>query len=207
VKSRLAYVAAGIAGVLVAVLLFGPGMGDGGDDDERPASPSKTEAPEAEAPTATRTEAPDDAEEEPARPRSSEDVIRAYHENPPPPPGTLRPLNKAEIELQERLERSYNKHYAHVASWWTRAAQILSKRDKALAGDVAELEAMMREQSQLNEIDERAIITREREIIRKIQDADLGDSELDIILSYVDQSAGVVLQGGDPSTVPKPKTR
>jgi hypothetical protein len=200
VKKGLPYVVAGLVGILVAVLLFGPGMSEP-ERKERAPKPtraaSREEAPAAE----TRTEAPEEEE----KPKTSEEVVRAYRENPPPPPGTLRPMNQAEIEQEARLARGFNQHYAYVASWWTRAAQIVMKKDPELGGQIAALEQTLRDQSNLNEIDEFAVITQERALIRELQASELDSPELDAILSYIDQSAGVVLQGGDPTTVPKPK--
>lgn len=125
---------------------------------------------------------------------------------PPPPPGTLRPLNAAELAYAERQSRPYNLHYDHVSSYWRRAVQLLSAKDRALAADATAMDTFLRGGTRLNagELDVTKALEDEKALIQRIRSAGLGDSELDSILCYIDQSAGVALQGGDVSTVPRP---
>ncbi|MFZ5480701.1 MAG: hypothetical protein ACOZNI_28325 [Myxococcota bacterium] len=191
-KRWLPWVLAGIVGIAVAVLLFGPGLGGG---EDAPAEVAKAEKP--------RKKRTSGAERETL---TAEERVLEARENPPPPPGTLRPMNQAEIELAARLERPFNKHYAYTQSWWMKAAQLTAKHDPALAAEVAEMERILRDQSNLNdgEADLAGTLQKELDLVRKVKAADLGDPELDRVLGYIEQSAGVALQGGDPSTVPKP---
>jgi hypothetical protein len=124
----------------------------------------------------------------------------------PPPPGTLRPLNKAELAYTARQERPYNQHYDHVSSYWRRTVQILASKDPALASEAGAMETFLRGGTRVDspELDVNAALESEKALVQKIRRTVDVDDELDAVLNYIDQSAGVALQGGDVSQVPRP---
>ena len=125
---------------------------------------------------------------------------------PSPPPGTLRPQNKAEIEHAARLARPFNQHYAYVASFWNRTAQLVGRADPALGKECSAMSRYLRDQGNLNDdaIDITGTIDKEKALIAKIRGASDASEELTGVLDYIEASGQAVINGQDPTTVPKP---
>ena len=64
----------------------------------------------------------------------------------------------------------------------------------------------MREQSRLNdgEIDVPSIIAKEQALATRLSGANIGNQELEGVVSYIQESSQAVLDGKDPTTVAKP---
>lgn len=131
-------------------------------------------------------------------------VVQEAKDNPPPPPGTLRPMNEGEIRQAARLERPFNKHTAHASSFWNQAGRLLGSANPDLAQEVQAMVRYLRDQANEDEIDAAAIIAREKALTAKIRAGGFQDAQLDGILTYIDESGQAVLDGKDPTTVVKP---
>ncbi|MES2643230.1 MAG: hypothetical protein V4850_27345 [Myxococcota bacterium] len=190
-KTWLPYVVAAVLGIGVALLAFGPGMGGGG---------SSTEGPDGVAKVEKKVQTVDQLRYE----RSSAEVVADATANPPPPPGTLRPQNKAEIEHAAKLARPFNKHNNHVSAFWKRAAQLVS--DPELAAECGAMSRYLRDQASLadDSIDIAGTVAKEQELSKKVRAAANGNADLVGIVDYIDASTQAVLDGVDPTTVPKP---
>jgi len=199
------YVIAAALGLGVALLAFGPGM----RSTPKPAT-EKAEKAEKK-PDANRDFGDQgfalsrDADEA----RTPEEIVAEAKENPLPPPGTLRPQNKAELEHAARLARPFNQHFAHVSAFWGRAAQLVGKADPELAKECSAMTRYIRDQGNLNDdaIDIPGTIAKEQALVAKLRASGVGDSELTGVLDYIDASGKAVLDGQDPTTVPKPSSR
>ncbi len=196
-RKWLPYVLAAVLGVGVAVLGFGPRTAGSGKERPERTGPS-ARAPLGEAPPkepgvvlagdGSGTEGPED--EPPAL----------------PPPGTLRPQNKAEIAHSARLARPFNKHFDYTSSWWQRAGQLIGAEHPALAGEAGQIVKLLREQSKKDDdqLDQTAVIAREHVLIAKVRAAGVRSPELDKVLTYLQESGQAVLDGQDPAKVVKP---
>jgi hypothetical protein len=84
--------------------------------------------------------------------------------------------------------------------------QILAAKDPGLASEAGAMEAFLRGGTRVDspELDVNAALESEKALVQKIRRTVEVDAELDAVLNYIDQSAGVALQGGDVSQVPRP---
>jgi hypothetical protein len=201
------YVIAAALGLGVALLAFGPGM----RSSAKPATPEKAEQDADKKPSGRKDfgdkgfavfRKEDDT-------RTSEEVVADARANPPPPPGTLRPQNKAEIEHAARLARPFNQHYAYVASFWGRTAQLVGGADPALAKECSAMSRYLRDQGNLDDdgIDIAGTIEKEKALVAKVRGASDASDELTGVLDYIEASGKAVIDGQDPTTVPKPSAR
>jgi hypothetical protein len=197
-KKWIPYVIAAVLGIGVAVLAFGPGLGGAPAEKKAPAKKSEVGKNFGDNGSAVIRPAGDD--------RLPSDVVADAEAHPIPPPGTLRPQNQAEIEHSARLARPFNMHFTHTASFWNRAAQIVGQHDADLGSQCGTMSKYLRDQSKLNddELDAPAVIAREQALETKIRAAVKGDGELDGVLDYIHASGQAVLDGKDPTEVPKP---
>jgi len=192
-RKWIPYVLAAVVGIGIAVVLLQPeltgGKKSGGGAQGGKPSSSTTRVLEG---TAVDRMRPDDAA------RVSSD--------PPPPPGTLRPMNPAEEAQQKRESRSFNQHTNRVQSYWLQAARLLGSGEPELAAECKAMMEYVREQSRLDEgeLDQSGVIAKELELVQKVRGAASGNPELSGILDYIDSSANSVIQGGDPTAIPKP---
>lgn len=205
-KRWLPYALAIVAGLVAVVLMFGPGLGGGTPaDDEEPAKAKGEER------RVTRT-AGDADEGVPAEPGDeaadgAAEGVAPRADGAPPPRGTLRPMTKAERELEARLARPYNEHYSLVSAWWMQTERLLIKKgDRALSEEAGRIDRYLRDQSQRNDdtLDVPATLAEERAVIEKVRAAHGSDPEIARILGYISASADAVEQGKDPGEVPKP---
>lgn len=194
-KNWLPYVVAAVLGIGVAVLAFGPGMGGG----------SSADAPDKVAKVERKVETLGNRRDG----RTAEEIVADAKANPLPPPGTLRPQNKAEIEHSARLARPFNRHYAHVGSFWNRAAQLTGKEHPELSAECGAMGRYLRDQGNLADdlIDVSGTIAKEKALAAKVRAAANANEELIGILEYIDESGQAVLDGKDPTTVLKPSQK
>ena len=136
--------------------------------------------------------------------RTPAQIVEEAKANPPPPPGTLRPMNEGEIRQQSRLDRPFNKHIAHTSSFWNQAARLVSSANPDLAQEISAMSRYLRDQSNEDEIDDKVIVAREKELTAKLRAAGFNDAQLDGILTYIEESGQAVLDGTDPTLVAKP---
>lgn len=200
-KRWLPYALAVVAGLVAVVLMFGPGLGGGTPDDEEPADGKEERR-------VTRT-AGDAEEGVPAEPvgQASGGAAPREDRSAPPARGTLRPMTKAERELEARLARPYNEHYSLVSAWWMQTERLLiQKGDRDLSAEAGRIDRYLRDQSQRNDdtLDVPATLAEERAVIEKVRAAHGSDPEIARILGYISASADAVEQGKDPGEVPKP---
>ncbi|MDP2305965.1 MAG: hypothetical protein Q8P18_08050 [Pseudomonadota bacterium] len=199
-KKWLPYVVAAVLGIGVAVLAFGPGLG-GGPSTATTAGdlPEKLE----DGGRSVRTI------NNPGQGRTAEDVVADARANPLPPPGTLRPQNKAEIEHAARLARPFNQHHAYVGAFWNRAAQLVGKENPDLAKECGAMGRYLRDQGNLpdDSIDISGTIAKEKSLADKVRATAAGNTELIGILDYIEESGQAVLDGKDPTTVLKPSQK
>lgn len=190
-KKWLPYVVAIGIGLAVAALMFLPGTGT------PPAADAPTPEPEATT-RPSRTTGP-------MSQLAAKDPEKASPE-PPPPPGTIRPMNDAEIKQQAREARPFNAHTNRVQTWWQMAAKDLSSVDPDLSKEARDMMTFVREQSRLNddEVNIDAVIQQELDLERKIRARGDNSARLTAILDYINSSANSVIQGGDPAAIPKP---
>src|SRR5262245_20089563 len=126
-KKWLPYVIAAILGIGVAVVAFGPtssGKGKSKKPEEREIQGPTSYGDQGSSVISTVGDT-----------RTPADKVAEARANPIPEPGTLRPLNKSEIEQAAKLARPFNKHYAYVAAFWNRAAQLVGTSDKELLSE------------------------------------------------------------------------
>lgn len=205
-KKWLPYIVAAVLGVGVAVVAFGPGL----SSSPKPKAET-TVAPEKKK-TRTAVNMGSDGfdlvrtEEEAKTPA---EVVADGKANPPPPPGTLRPMNAAEIAHKARLDRPFNQHYAYVASFWNHTARLVGGTNPELMREASAMARYMRDQGNLDgeELDVNAAIAKERALVEKIRAAGIESPVLDGVLDYIDESAQAVLDGKDPTTVLKPSQK
>ncbi len=123
----------------------------------------------------------------------------------PPPPGTLRPPNPAEIALEARLKRPFNKYNAQVGSWWGQASRLVEVGDPQLSKDIRARGSEMADLVDLNDdqlkLDE--VLAKEEVLLQRLQGA-ANTTELKAICQYIEESLKVTREGGDPSTVVRP---
>ncbi|MFN7145472.1 MAG: hypothetical protein ACK4YP_16985 [Myxococcota bacterium] len=205
-KKWLPYIVAAVLGVGVAVVAFGPGM------STSPKPKAETTAPPAEKKVRTAVNMGDDGFDlvrEEGEVKTPAEVVEEAKANPPPPPGTLRPQNAAEIAHSARLERPFNKHYAYVASFWNHTARLVGGTHPDLMREASAMSRYMRDQGNLDgeELDVNAAIAKEKALVEKIRAAGIESPELDGVLDYIDESAQAVLDGKDPTTVLKPSQK
>lgn len=200
-KKWIPYVVAAVLGLGVALLAFGPGSGE--DVSTKPDAKVAKRTVER---TVTSSEALPPGSRHERTDMTAEERVADALANPPPPPGTLRPQNQAEIDHAARLARPYNKHLAHVGAFWKRAAQLVGTAEPELAKECLDMASYMREQSRLNdgEIDVPSIIAKEQALATRLAGANIGNQELEGVVSYIQESSQAVLDGKDPTTVAKP---
>jgi hypothetical protein len=207
-KKWLPYVVAAVLGVGVAVVAFGPGMS--GDGKEKPAKQAKREGRDGKAEKKSVTQKDMGADgfditHVEGETRTPAEIVAEAKANPPPPPGTLRPMNEAEIKHEARLARPFNQHYAYVASFWNQAARLVGPADSDISRECSAMARYLRDQGNLNEeLDVAAAIAKEQALIAKVRSSAPGNSELDAVLNYIQASSQAVLDGNDPTAVPKP---
>lgn len=194
-KKWLPYLIAVVIGVGVAALMFMP-----------PASTSKPAADAAERSTSATKKTSSSRPDGPMADLAPKDPDRASPE-PPPPPGTIRPMNEAEIKQQARESRPLNAHTNRVQTWWQMAAKDLTAVDPELATEARAMMTFVREQSRLNddEVNVDDVIKQELDLERKIRARGDNSPRLTAILDYINSSANSVIQGGDPAAVVKPE--
>ena len=124
----------------------------------------------------------------------------------PPEPGTLRPQNAGELAHAERTARSFNKHYMAVAVYWNRLGPLVGATDPAVAKECTAMDLYLRDQSKLGDDDLNVtdVLTKELQLEKKVRTLGIQDANLTAILDYINTSANTTLQGGDPTTIPKP---
>jgi hypothetical protein len=195
-KKWLPYIIAAVIGLGVAVLAFGPGM----------STPTKKARGERHKKVAEQVTAPMEGEEQGlSRSRDGEPKeVEVGKEIPPD--GTLRPLNKSEIEQNAKLERPLNKHFAYVNAYWNRATQLAGPGGSEISRECAAMARYLRDQSNLSDsaLDSNAVISKELELVGKVRQTAPPSEELTAVLDYIQASAEAVRDGGDPTTVPKP---
>lgn len=198
-RKWLPYVLAAVVGIGLAVVLLLPGSGGGGKGGGGGTAGG--------ARTSTTTSGGAGGEGTPVDRMKPTDPARASTD-PPPPPGTLRPMNPAEEAQQKRESRAFNQHTNRVQSYWLQAARLMTGQPE-LAAECKAMMEYVREQSRLDEgeLDQNAVITKELELVKKAREATSGNPELAGILDYIDSSANAVIQGGDPTLVPKPSEK
>ncbi len=193
-KKWLPYVLAVVVGVGVAALMFLPSTStplDGSPEGTVAASGARTSTRTTNGPMAD---------------LAPKDPLKASPE-PPPPPGTIRPMNEAEVLQQARESRPLNAHTNRVQTWWQMAAKDLTSVDPDLAKEARAMMTFVREQSRLNddEVNVDDVIKQELDLERKIRARGDNSPRLSAILDYINSSANSVLQGGDPTLVVKPE--
>lgn len=195
----LPYALAVVAGLVAVVLMFGPGLGE--EPEEEPVAGGEG----AERRVVTRAGGDEAPGGEATAETPEGEILR------PAPPGTLRPMNKGESEALARRERPINKHYYHTSSSWVRLSQVLSKAgEKELAGDAGQISTFLQDQIRRGDdtLDVGATIARERDVIAKVRASGAAsDAEVASILDYLDASTQAVLDGRDPSDIPKPTAK
>jgi hypothetical protein len=193
-KKWLPYLIAAAVGVAIAVFMFMPTT----------STPKKEEV--AREPTVSRTTTTSSGEPMSAIEKlEARDPAKASPE-PPPPPGTLRPMNQAEIEQQAREARPFNAHTNRVQSYWLQASKELSAVDADLAREAQGMMMYVREQSRLNdsELTLEEVIAKELALEKKIRERGFDNTKLTGILDYINSSANAVIQNGDPTKIPTP---
>ncbi|MDP2313903.1 MAG: hypothetical protein Q8P41_13435 [Pseudomonadota bacterium] len=205
-KKWLPYVVAAVLGLGVAILAFGPGMG-GGDSTEKPPVAAKGDKKKVQ--TVNFGEDGTAIARSPDETRTPAEIVEEAKANPPPPPGTLRPQNKAEIEHSARLARPFNQHFAHVSAFWSRAAQLTGKDNPDLARECSAMSRYMRDQGNLNDdaIDIAGTIAKEQALAEKLRAAADGNEELVGVADYITEASQAVLDGKDPTLVQKPSAK
>lgn len=193
------YVVAAVIGLGVAFVAFMPGA-----PKEKPAKVEKVEKVEKSTRVVDMGKDGVDVVHSDDETKTPAQRVQEAMDNPPPPPGTLRPMNEGEIRQAARLERPYNKHVAYTASFWNQGARLISSANPDLAQEVSAMVRYLRDQSNEDEIDAAAIVAREKALTAKIRAAGFQDAQLDGILDYIDASGQAVLDGSDPTTVVKP---
>lgn len=201
-KKWLPYLVAAVLGIGVAFVAFNPG-----GKEEAPAASEKE--PKKKKTVRTSVDMGADGfdlartEDEAKTPA---EVVAEGRANPLPPPGTLRPLNESEIKHQARLARPYNQRYAYVAAFWNRSAQLIGPTDMELARECSEMARYMRDQGNLDDrdLDVGAAFDKERALVAKLRAADPGNTELDGVLGYIEETMAAVVAGEDPTKVVKP---
>lgn len=189
-KKWLPYLLAAAVGIGVAVLMFLP--------EEAPVGSGKvsTEAPAAQ-PGAGEAPMADLAPSDPS----------SYRPDRPPPPGTIRPMNEAEVRQQTREARPFNAHTNRVQTWWQLASRELYSNNPELATEARDMMTFVREQSRLDDgdVDIAAVVAKELALERKIRESGAVGTRLGLILDYINSSANTVIQGGDPAAIPRPE--
>lgn len=196
-----------LVGLGAAFLAFGPGLER--EPEKQPAPEVRERTPGKVEPSVEAAEAKDVHQrpsDEPPREAQDAATEAAWRDSltNPPPAGTLRPENKAELALKARNARPFNKHHDHVAAYWTRAAMIMNKTDTEVAGECGRMGRYLQDQSRLDDtmLDVNATLKLELELAARLTQT-TEDPEMQEILDYVQRSAQVALDGGDPSTVSK----
>ncbi len=117
-----------------------------------------------------------------------------------------RPPNKAEKQLAERQSRPFNIHVNYVSAWWG-IATMKVKDNSALAAECSEMSTYLRDMSRLNvgEMDPAEVLQKENALISKLRGVQGEYPELDKVLDYLQESAKVAGEGGDPASVVKPE--
>ncbi len=153
----------------------------------------------------TENSTPDNSNITSLRPRTEGAKQGVSGPTTPPPPGTMRPLNPAEIALEARLKRPFNKYNAQVGSWWGQASRLTEVGDPQLTKDIRARAAEMAELVDLNDdqlkVDE--VLAREEVLLQRLKGAS-NTPELKAICQYIEESLKVTREGGDPSTVVRP---
>ncbi len=205
-KKWLPYIVAAVLGIGVAVVAFGPGMG--GASKEAPAKAEKPGKRKVQTAVDMGKDGVDVVRTE-GETKTPAEVIAEGRANPPPPPGTLRPMNQAEIDHQARLARPFNQHYAYVAAFWNRAAQLAGPADSDLSRECSAMSRYLRDQGNLEneELDVAAVIAKEKALAAKVRAAVPGNEELGGVLDYIEESGQAVLDGQDPTKVLKPSQK
>lgn len=194
-RKWLPWIAVTVAGLALALLLFGIGMMDTavrpdkalGGVGRKKAAISRSEA--------------DDPQGQGADAAAPGTEGRTAG-GPPP----TRAPNKAELAQTARRARPFNTHYEFVASYWTKTEQLLLAGHPDIAAEAGQMERYLRDQSNANEISVEEALRHELDLIAKIR-AFESDPELRYVVDYIYDSAQITLQNGDPSTVLKPSQR
>lgn len=194
-KKWLPYLLAVVLGLGVAVLAFGPGM----------STPKKAKG-DRHKKIAEQVTSPMEGEERGlSRSRDGkDDEVEVGKEIPPD--GTLRPMNKSEIEQAAKLERPLNQHFAYVSAFWNRATQLSGPPGSELSRECSAMNRYLRDQSNLGDtaLDVNAVLTKELELVAKVREQAPQNEELTGVLDYIQASAEAVRDGKDPTAVPKP---
>jgi len=124
----------------------------------------------------------------------------------PPPEGSLRPLNQAELEHNARKERPFNKHYDHVSSFWRVCAMELAKSQPELARECGQMEEALRGRARQSndELNAVAAMDAELALVEKLSPVIGNDPTKGPMLEYIRRTAAAVKRGEDPLTVPRP---
>jgi hypothetical protein len=135
---------------------------------------------------------------------------RAYDPANPPPAGTLRPLNAAELAQQERSGRPYNKHYDRVSGFWRAFSVDLAQKrqNPALARECSEMDLALRDRSKQAsaELNVNTAIDAELALVEKLAPVYGNDPEYGPMLEYIRRTGAAVKRGEDPTTITRPTT-
>ena len=125
---------------------------------------------------------------------------------PPRPPGTPNELSPGQIAQAERRARPFNQHYTAVAPLWNQIAPMIGPTDMSVAKQCSEMELFLLDQSKLSseDMDVAGSLEKELQLEKKIRTLAIQNPELTAVLDYINNSANTVIQGGDPTTIPKP---
>ncbi len=124
----------------------------------------------------------------------------------PPPEGSLRPLNQAELEQKARKERPFNKHYDHVSSFWRVCAMELAKSQPDLARECGQMEEALRGRARQSNDELNAVAAMDAELVlvEKLRPVFGNDPAKGPMLEYIRRTADAVKRGEDPLTIPRP---
>ncbi len=135
---------------------------------------------------------------------------RTFDPKNPPPPGTLRPLNAAELAQQERSGRPYNKHYDRVSGFWRAFSVDLAQKrqNPALAKECSEMDLALRDRSKQPsaELNVATAVDAELALVEKLAPVYGKDPEYGPMLEYIRRTGDAVKRGEDPTTITRPTT-
>ena len=122
------------------------------------------------------------------------------------PPGTPNELSPGQVAQAERRARPFNQHYLAVAPYWNKIAPMIGPTDMNVAKQCSEMELFLLDHSKLSseDMDVSGSLEKELQLEKKIRTLAIDNPELTQILDYINNSANTVIQGGDPTAIPKP---
>jgi len=195
------YVAAAVVGIGVAVyLLAGSGSG------EKPAGALDPKAVESAARSGGGADDPSGQGGDGVARKKERD----FDPKNPPPAGTLRPMNQAEIAQKERHDRPYNKHFDRVSGFWRAMSMDLSRNrgNPELARACAQMNQALLDRSKQPsaELNAAAAVDSELALVEQLDAVYGKDPEYGPMLEYIRRTGDAVKRNVDPTTIPRPSS-